>query len=454
MDLTTFHIPQFAAWSLSQRWCLDADPATENGSGSRPIIVCDKGRVLSFVDERISRRGIRLGDPVDRARRLAPGAQFLLRDPDVERALWESILGRLYQLTPQVQPIPDPLRPVPRKRRRSKRRQGSQPGDLFAQMGGADTESEAESEEGGQDAIGLWDNGAWAVLQGPYGEGMEKLATEWGAQVGRGHRRSWAMLAAAYSKAGQITTVPEPMITPFLRQAPVELLQTLCFSADFIERLHLFGLKAIGHIFGLTKRQLVAQFADEGQRLFDLLHPDEAEPAVANYNLRTIGAEYEFDWPVFEPGDLQPVLKKLLDDLIERLGPFSARHLEVRLHHRRREDRFAHRILKDPTRSVQTLRTIGDTLLMQTLTESGVTVNGIGARRAPTGRSVDRVSVTMSGLTRVASVQAELFRQRPELKPVVLRVEARFPGKLVRPVHAHADPFFPEEEYRLEPISV
>ncbi|MBT3343541.1 MAG: hypothetical protein HN712_20635 [Gemmatimonadetes bacterium] len=449
MDLTTFHIPQFAAWSLSQRWCLPAQTTGQTGTEHRPIIVCDKGRVLSFIDARISRSGIRLGDPVDRARRLAPGAQFLLRDPDVERALWESILSRLYGLTPQVQPIPDPLRPVPRKKR-TKRRRGTEPNDLFSRMGEQD---QTESEE----ATGLWDNGAWAVLQGPYGESngegscesIEKLATEWGAQVGRGHRRSWSMLAAAHSKAGQITTVPEPMITPFLRQAPVELLRTVCFSAELVERLHLFGLKAIDHIFGLTKRQLVAQFVDEGQRLFDLLHPDDKEPAVASYDPRTLSAEYEFDWPVFEPGDLQPVLHKLLDDLIEGMGGYSSRHLEVRLHHRRREDRFAHRILKDPTRSVQTLRTIGDTLLMQALTAGDMV-----ARRAPTGRSVDRVSVTMSGLTQVASVQAELFRQRPELKPVVLRVEARFPGKLVRPVHAHADPFFPEEEYRLEPISV
>ncbi|MBT4101682.1 MAG: hypothetical protein HOM68_23095 [Gemmatimonadetes bacterium] len=441
MDLTCLHIPQFAAWALSQRWHLD-ESTSSNGS-QRPIIVCQGGRVLSFIDERISHRGIRLGDPVDRARRLAPGAQFLLRDPDVERALWESILGRLYQLTPQIQPIPDPLRPVPRKpaRRKERKKRGTDANDLFASVGDPElTETD--------DSVGLWDNGAWAILQGPYADGIEALATEWGAQVGRGHRRSWAMLAAAYSKPGQITTVPEPMIAQFLRQAPIELLQRLCFTGELVERLHLFGLKAIGHIFGLTKRQLMAQFIDEGRRLFDLLHPDDMEPPVSNYDRRILQAEYEFDWPVFEPGDLQPVLRRLLKDLLEGMQGLSTRHLEVRLHHRRRDDRFAHRILKDPTRSLQTLGTVGETLLMQALTANS------GARRAPTGRSVDRVSVTMSGLTRVMSQQAELFRQRPELKPVVLRVESRFPGKLVRPVHAHADPFFPEEEYRLVPIAV
>ena len=438
LDLTCLHIPQFPAWSLSQRWCLDNTGT--GGSETRPIIVCEKGRVLSMIDERLEHKGIRIGDPVDRARRLAPGAQFLLRDPDVERALWESILGRLVGLTPQIQPIPDPLRPVPRRRPKGRKRKGTNAHDLFASMGDPElTESD--------DSAGLWDNGAWAILQGPYADGIEALATEWGAQVGRGHRRSWAMLAAAYSKPGQITTVPQPMITKFLRQAPIELLQSLCFSSDLIERLHLFGLKAIGHIFGLTKRQLMAQFIDEGRRLYDLLHPDDREPPVSNYDRRTLMADYEFDWPVFEPGDLQPVLKKLLEDLIDDLGELCTRHLEVRLHHRRRADRFAHRILKDPTRSLHTLGTIGDTLLMQALQDAG-------SSRRPTGRSVDRVSVTMSGLTRVAPVQAELFRQRPELKPVVLRVEARFPGRLVRPVHAHADPFFPEEEYRLVPIAV
>jgi hypothetical protein len=32
-------------------------------------------------------------------------------------------------------------------------------------------------------------------------------------------------------------------------------------------------------------------------------------------------------------------------------------------------------------------------------------------------------------------------------------MESRFPGKLTRPVRAHADPFFPEEEYRFEPVA-
>ncbi|HCV25257.1 MAG TPA: hypothetical protein DGN59_17500, partial [Candidatus Latescibacteria bacterium] len=88
-----------------------------------------------MIDERLEHKGIRIGDPVDRARRLAPGAQFLLRDPDVERALWESILGRLVGLTPQIQPIPDPLRPVPRRRPKGRKRKGTNAHDLFASMG-------------------------------------------------------------------------------------------------------------------------------------------------------------------------------------------------------------------------------------------------------------------------------------------------------------------------------
>lgn len=419
MDLACVYIPHFAAWALAHRW---TETGHADGKTGQPpaIAACAHGRVIACTAP--LQRVLSLGDPVDRARRLAPDARFLLRDPAVERALWDHVLFRLYDLTPQVAPVPDPLTPASSVR--SGRRRPS--GCLY----------EAP-------ATGLWDNGAWALLQGPDHDGLQRFANDTGACVGASSARSWALLAAAYADPGSVTTVPEPMIAAFLRQAPVDLLATLRFEAELIERLRLFGMRAVHHAIHLTRRQWQAQFGSEGVRLFELLHPDRAEPSVAAFDPCVLQVWHEFDWPVFEPAELQPVLHHLLAQLIAQLDGRSARHLSITLAGRAGARRSSERILKEPTSRFDVLRNVADTLLHLALT----TDTG--------GRSVQRLSITCSGLTEVPSRQAGLFDSpRTDSLPGLVRtIEARFPGKLTRPVRAHADPFFPEEEYRFQPVA-
>jgi hypothetical protein len=456
MDLACFHIPHFAAWALAQRW-RDATPT--NGYDDA-LAACAHGRVLACTPD--LRATIAIGDPVDRARRLAPHAQFLLRDPAVEKALWDHVLFRLYDLTPQVQPVPDPLTNS-LVTKRSGRRSGS--GFLY----------EAS-------ATGLWDNGAWALLQGPDHSQLPTLAADLGACVGVSSARSWALLAAAYSaagsktglsssktglsssktgspgsktvSAGSITNVPAHMISPFLRQAPIALLETLRFDPDLIERLGLFGMRAVHHAIHLTRRQLQAQFGQEGTRLFELLHPVSTEPPVTHFDPCVLHTSHDFDWPVFEPGELQPVLHHLLAQLVTRLDGRCARHIEIALSGRRTHDRTASRILKEPTTRFDVLRNAADTLLQLALTGDNTGGDNTGRRQPPVGRSVSRLNITCSGLTELPGRQAQLFAQRTDLLPALVRtMDSRFPGKLTRPVRAHADPFFPEEEYRFEPVA-
>tara|TARA_B100000809_G_scaffold230563_1_gene245088 strand:+ start:343 stop:1620 length:1278 start_codon:yes stop_codon:yes gene_type:complete len=424
MDLACFYIPHFAAWALAQRW--SDDPSRGDLQADHlAIAACAHGRVLAYTPA--LRGTIAVGDPVERARRLAPQAQFLLRDPAVERALWDHVLFRLYDLTPQVQPVPDPLAGSQHPGRR--KRSGS--GCLYESP-----------------ATGLWDNGAWAMLQGPDHSQLQNAATDLGACVGVSSARSWALLAAAYAEAGSKTTVPAHMISAFLRQAPVALLETLRFNPDLIERLGLFGMRAVHHAIHVTRRQLQAQFGSEGVRLFELLHPVPTEASVAHFNPCVLCAAHDFDWPVFEPGEIQPVLHHLLAQMVTRLDGRSARHLEIVLHGRR-HNRSASRILKDPTARLDILRTAADTLLHLALTDGQAP-----RRQVPAGRSVQRLGITLSGLTELPGRQAQLFAQRTDLLPGLIRaMDARFPGKLTRPVRAHADPFFPEEEYHFEPVA-
>ncbi|MFH1567582.1 MAG: hypothetical protein ABIL09_06225 [Gemmatimonadota bacterium] len=411
-EYTCFHIPGFAAWALSRR--LRADRLA-----LREIAVVWAGQVFSCTPG-LDRSGVAVGDPVDRARSLAPHAEFHRRDLAIEKAVWDSVLGRLYEHTPQVEPLPDP---------------------------GRSTRGPAAVDGGPATADGLWDNGAWCLLDRP--SPLDDLVRATGACLGVAPGRAWSLLAAVHSGAGRCTRVPEGMVVPFLRQAPVNLLTRLSFSPELVQRLELFGLRAVGHLLGLKRRHLEAQFGPEGRRLHAFLNPARPELPVRHGVPRVLSAAHDFEWPVFEPGQLLPVLHHLLQDLHRRLEGRTSLHLEVRLKGRGRASwRECGRLLKDATSQLTTLSSVGATLLLQALQQPSSRPGQV-----PCGRGVERLLVTLSGLADPRPEQASLFRQNPGLPSLVRRMEVRFPGKLLRPVQAHTDPFFPEEEYRFEPVS-
>ena len=401
-DTVCLHIPDFSAWAMTHRW-------KSSASKSVGIAVCAAGRVFSCSPS-LKRRGVELGDSVERARALVPDAEFHLRDVEIEMAVWDHVLARLYSLTPRILPVSDPKSVSSRSR-------------------------------------GIWESGAWALLQNPDMNGLSDLAGELDAQIGSAPARSWSMLAAAYSEPSRLTSIPPGMVMPFLRQAPVSLLQHVGFCPDLTSRFELFGLKAIAHLTSLTRRHLSAQFGNDGETLFDFLHPDEEEPPVPNYEPRVLSAQYDFEWPVFEPADLQPALSHLLEQLITQLQGCSARHIALKLKGRCRElNRESSRILKDATNRPGVLANAANTLLQQTLKRKSPPAS------TPSGSGVQSIAVELSGLSLLPPEQATLFRAKPTISPLVKSMDTRFPGKLLRPVHSHADPFFSEEEYRFETV--
>ncbi len=410
MAVTCLHIPDFAAWAMSRRFFSptgdgESSPYLAHGGG---LVVCAARRVYSCTPF-LRRRGLAVGDSVERARSLVPEAEFLLRDIAVERAVLDSLLARLYTLTPQIHPLCE----------RMGREGASSP------------------------------NAVSILLQGPDLEQLGQVADELAAQIGVGSCRCWALLAAVHSDPGRLTSIPSNMIGPFLRQAPVSLLTEVGFSRDLSERLELFGLKAIAHALFLSRRQLVAQFGIEGGSLFTFLHPKDTEPPIPNYRPQVIDAEYDFEWPVFEPGDLLPVLQHLLEQLVSRLQDRGARHMEVRLRGRNHDrDRVASRVLKDSTSQLPLLYSAARTLLHQTIEQKTSHPSSV-----PCGRGIENLTVVLSGLTLPSPVQTLMFAEKPGVETLVDAANTRFPGKLQRPVLTHAPPFFPEEEYRFEPIS-
>ena len=62
------------------------------------------------------------------------------------------------------------------------------------------------------------------------------------------------------------------------------------------------------------------------------------------------------------------------------------------------------------------------------------------------------MSIILSGLTQPHSVQSDLFARKPKMGLLFKNMDQQFPGRLLRPVFTHADPFFPEEGYHFEPV--
>jgi len=404
-ELACLHIPDFPAWALACRW---------SSARSRPTgIVVSVGGLVHAFSASLSTTGLQVGDSLDRARSLAPQAEFHLRDAEIERAVWENLLCRMHRLTPRLQSV--------------------SPSCNYTTV-----------------AV---EYGAWALMHAPDREALQELSQELNAKVGIASHRPWSILAAAYSEPGQITRVPPHMTKPFLRQAHVSLLQCVGFSEDLIQRLVLFGLKAIQHVTDLTERHLSSQFGTEGTQLFQFLHPPAKEPSVPNYDPQVLDAEYDFDNPAFEPAQLEPVVPYLIERLIALLQGKRARHIELRLKERstsqakncpQRGERRAGRILKDPTAQTERLCAAAQYLLRQAIADAHI--GGID-----TG-GIDTMSIILSGLTQPHSVQSDLFARKPKMGPLFKNMDQQFPGRLLRPVFTHADPFFPEESYRFEPV--
>ena len=88
-----------------------------------------------------------------------------------------------------------------------------------------------------------------------------------------------------------------------------------------------------------------------------------------------------------------------------------------------------------------------------TLLHQALSQNTSHSSSVPCGRGVETLTITLSGLTLPTPVQTMLFAEKPGVETLIDAARTRFPGKLQRPVLTHPTPFFPEEEYRFEPIS-
>jgi nucleotidyltransferase/DNA polymerase involved in DNA repair len=355
--------------------------AFARGAPHEPLIVVERERVVAATAVP-RRKGVEPGLPIERARTLAPTAQVRVRDRGLEEAVWEEALAGLHRHTPYVE--------------------AAAPGEAF-----------------GRAPLATW----------------RALAETSGARVGLGPDRATARLAAGRTEAAHVLAIDGARRDAFLARYAVDRLPGLGFSKELPEQLRLFGYPTLGAAAVLTRRQLDAQFGEEGAALHDLLHPGPEPPIPLYQPPPSLTAAVEFDFPCREPGELLPALEPLADELGRELRQVVARRVTVRVDVHGGTSRRATRVLFEGAADSRRVLSAARPLLLEVLGE---------------GIEVDRLAIELGALRPVASGQGALFRERPSVYMAARGVHRRFPGAIRRAVVVYAQ--FPEDRVQLEPF--
>jgi protein ImuB len=186
--------------------------------------------------------GVRRGQTLGAAGRLAPEATFLEPEPEADRAAVEAALDALARFSPAVAGTLEPADPAF--------------GLLEAQVDGLEP---------------LW---------GPEPRLVERVAAAVaGPLAGRpgagiAGTRFAASVAATAAQPGELITVPPGDEALFLAPLPSALLSR---DPDVRARLTRFGLRRIGEVAAIARSALVARFGAEGERMGARARGEETE---------------------------------------------------------------------------------------------------------------------------------------------------------------------------------
>jgi len=378
-----------------------------------PLIVLRSGRVAGSCPL-ATRQGVQRGWAAERAQRLLPGATTTLFKPAVVQAFWEEVRARVHDRTPFLEDV--------------------RPGLLYFRA------SEPSA------FIGLLD--------------------DLGGRSGWASSRQLALLGAASADTGRLEAAMEAHA--FLQRTDAGVLSRLGVAHDILERLRLFGLRSLADVSGLSRRQLLKQFGEEGLIIDELLSPRD-EPHMAAYTPPpTVAACVSIDSLAGE--DLWSGLQEAVRRVAAELSGRTTQRVRLAIGFREdaalpgpsdAPDTTAHpsltqrmgspgpivavrRILHEPAADERVLWRTTRHLCAERLQ-----VDDAG-RASSTPALVTHLFVELASLDRPEAAQGALFAQREEVRKAIEAMDAQHPGALLR-LRERSTGIFPEERYELVP---
>lgn len=362
-------MPHFIAW------------APHSGTTKSNIVAIHQNHVASFSPD-LSSRGISRGDTVIRARALCPDAQFIAKDIESEKQYLHTLIDRFLDITPQVQPILDAHTPL------------------------------------------------WVLLQGFSRSDFEQLLKDLNAKGGYTTSPTLSQLSALYAKAGELCVVPPHEEQLLLKAIPTHYLSAFGYGRHMIEFLEILGFTNLFVLTNLTKKQLKAQFATEGTRLYELLHPTQLKPKVPFWHRQSCSAEIEIPWDG-DIAQLECVLSSLVQSLLRQKDSIT----ELILCINRDNILSTKRSFTQPTRDAQFLHRCS----IEFLKKLSIQTDHI--------HHLELIAF----LRNTPATQGDLWKnpQWEQLRSTLIR---RFPHRIYQPT-LQAEYFLPEHAYTLTALS-
>ncbi|MHB2018307.1 MAG: DinB/UmuC family translesion DNA polymerase [Candidatus Xenobia bacterium] len=363
MRVTTLYIPDFPVWVLR---------ADEGSLRDREVLVHRGGKVIACTPG-VRALGVELGWSVERASAQAAEAVVRAEAGGPRLAvMWEGVLLALNRWTPWLQAV--------------------RPGLAVAAL-----------EE------------AW----------LGQLSVE-GAQVGVADDRATSLLAALGAANGEARVIAPGEGASFRDSVLLKVLQQADLSPFVLERLFWLGFRTVGSLARLTRRQLEAQFGAEGTRLHQLAHGEGEEPVPLFVPPPSVEAVANFDVPLREPRELEPVLARLVQRAVAELRYRQAQSVTVEAGPRR-----SRRLLHAPGNDVRRLLMVARLALQDVA-----------------GAEIDGLRVQLGGLLAPSGVQGGLWDLKASVARAVEAVEKRWPEALFRFQREAVEGYLPEEGCR------
>ena len=289
----------------------------------RAVIAANVGRVIG-ANALARRSGVRVGDPVERARGLCPDGVFRGLEVSIMKGTLEDALEGLNAFTPWLE--------------------AGRSGAIYT--AGLTPE----------DAVGV--------------------ARAFKLRVGLSGSRDAALLAALCARADHARL--EPHQERFLELVPLHVLRGAGIGTETLERLALFGLRTLGALRErVSKDQLERQFPADAARLSSLMHGSDARPVALYEAPPSFTARLELEEGCLEPMELYPVLERLVSEAGAQLTRHLAGALVLTLH-TSQGPRSSRIHLKDFTRDPKTLLRAARKALLEA--QGGLEVGALSLR--------------------------------------------------------------------------